>query len=79
MTLNEYLQRHDRVGQYIHWKIRQYYSAPCAKTWYEHKPQKVVETESATVSWDFSIHTDRTIQAKKPHITIKDHNEKHAN
>ena len=64
MTPNEYLQRHDRVGQYILWKICQYYNAPCAKNWYEHKPQKVVETESATVSWDFSIHTDRTIQAK---------------
>ena len=49
MTLNEYLQRHDRVGQYIHWKIRQYYNAPCAKNWYEHKPQKVVETESASL------------------------------
>ena len=35
--------------------------------------------QKVQVSWDFSIHTDRTIQAKKPHITIKDHNEKHAN
>ena len=26
--------------------------------------------------WDFSIHTDRTILANKPDITIKDHKEK---
>ena len=43
MTTNEYLQRHDRVGQYIHWKICQHYNAPNAKNCYEHKPQKVVE------------------------------------
>ena len=49
MTINEYLQRHDRVRQYIHWKICQYYNAPYAKNWYEHKPQKVVETESVTI------------------------------
>ena len=43
---------------------------------YLHKPQKVVETESATILWDFSIYTRRTIQANKPDITIKDHKEK---
>ena len=46
MTPNEYLQRHDRVGQYINWKICKRYNAPCAKSWYE---QKVVEAESATI------------------------------
>ena len=48
-------------------------SAPYAKNQYEHKPQKVVETESATILWDFPIHTDRTIQTNKPDITTKDH------
>ena len=72
MTPNEYLERHDKVGQYIHWKTSQHYNAPYAKNWYEHKPQKVVEAESATILWDFSIHRDRTIQANKPDITIKD-------
>ena len=38
---------HNRAGQYIHWKICQHYNAPYAKNWYEHKPEKVVETESA--------------------------------
>ena len=49
MTPSEYLQIHDKVGQYIHWKICQHYNAPYADNWYEHKPQKVVETESATI------------------------------
>ena len=64
------------MGQYIHWKICQHYNAPYAKNWYKHKPQKVVETESATILWNFSIHTDRTIQGNKPDITIKHHKEK---
>ena len=51
-------------------------NAPYAKNQYEYKPQKVVQTESATILWNFSIHTDRTIQAKKPDITAKDHTEK---
>ena len=76
MTPNEYLQKHGRAGQYIHWKICQYYNAPYVKNWYKHKPQKVLKTESATVLWDFSVHTDRTIQVNKPDITIKDHKEK---
>ena len=65
MTPNEYLQRHDRVGQYIHSKICQHYNPPYAKDWYEYKSQKVVETESATILWDFPIHAERTKQAKK--------------
>ena len=44
MTPNEYLQRHDRVLQYLHWKICQHYNAPYAKNWYEYKPQKADET-----------------------------------
>ena len=75
MTLDEYLQRHDRMGQHIHWKICQHYNALYAKNWCEHKLQKVVETESATILWDFSIHKDRTIQGNKPDITIKYHKE----
>ena len=81
MTPHEYLQRHDRVGQCIHWKICQHYNAQYAKSWYEHMPQKVVEAKSATVLWDFSIHTDRTIQASKPYITSQrsQRRKKHAN
>ena len=64
------------MGQYLYWKICQYYNAPYAKNWYEPKSQKVAETESATVLCDFCIHTDRTIQANRPDIAIKDHKEK---
>ena len=57
----EYKNRHNRVSQYILWKICQHYQAPYHKKWYEHKLEPVVETVSATIFWDFAIHTDRKI------------------
>ena len=32
-----------------------------------------MERESATILWDFTIHTDRKIDTNKPNVTIKDH------
>ena len=72
MTPNKYLQGCDRVGQYIPCKIRHHYNALYVTNWYEHKPQKVVETKSATTLWNSSIHKDRTMQANKQDIAIKD-------
>ena len=54
-------------------KICQLYNKPYGRYWYEHKPQKVAETEIATLLCDFSIHTEKTIQESTPDITIKDH------
>ena len=73
LAANEYQNRHDRVAQYLHWKICQHYGAKHAKHWYEHKPEPVVETKIATILWDFPINTDRTIKANRPDIVVKDH------
>ncbi|XP_063591903.1 uncharacterized protein LOC134768991 [Penaeus indicus] len=73
---NECKNRHDRVGQYLHWTICNSYNIKTCEHWYEHKPEPVVEGENATLLWDFSIHTDRTIQANRPDIIIKDFKEK---
>ena len=45
-------------------------SAP--NNWLEHHPQAVVEGDNVTILWDFPIHTDRTIQANRPDIIVKD-------
>ena len=50
VTPAEYKNRHDRLSQYIHRKICQYYTAQYYENWYEHKPEPVVETESTTIS-----------------------------
>ena len=72
LTPNEYKNRHDRVGQYLHWKICKHFSIGTQGNWYEHHPEPVTEGKDTVVLWDFPIHTDRTIQANRPDIVIKD-------
>ena len=36
----------------------------------------MTEGDQATILWDFSIHTDRTIKANRPDITVKDRRDK---
>ena len=73
---NEYLNRHNRVGQYLHWKICKQYGSQNANNWYEHQPEAVTETDNVSILWDYSIQTDRKIKANKPDITVKDKREK---
>ena len=73
---NEYLNRHNRVAQYLHWKICRHYGAQHAENWYEHQPEAVTETDNVTILWDYSMQTDRNIKAHKPDITVKDKREK---
>ena len=68
----EYKERHDRMGQYPHWRIRQHYDAPCAEHWYEHHPEPVTGGNGVTILWDFTIHTDRSIKAYRPDIIVTD-------
>ena len=49
---------------------------PHERNWWEYKPPKFAENKNATVLWDFDIHTDRTIQANRPDIVVKNHNDK---
>jgi len=44
--------------------------------WFEHHPQVVIEGDNVTILWNFLIHTDRTIQANRPDIIVKDSIEK---
>ena len=65
----EYLNWHDRLGQYIRCCLCKNFCLPHEKNWWEHKPQKVIENKNA-------IHTDRTIQANRPDIVVKNHIDK---
>jgi hypothetical protein len=76
MAANEYKNRHDQIGQYIHWKMCKHYGKETTKNWYEHHPQPVTEIGHITILWDFTIHTDRTIKANRPDITVKNHTDK---
>ena len=68
----EYLERHNKVGKYIHWQICKSKDIPVSDNWYEHIPDPVMENEQTSILWDFTIHTDRKIKANRPDIIIKD-------
>ena len=72
LAATEYVTRHDRIGQYLHWNICCHYEIPHPTNWYEHHPQPVTEGDNVTILWDFTIHTDRQINANRPDIVIKD-------
>ena len=70
--VHEYKNRHDRVGQYLHWKICKEYSIDTNPNWYKHHLEPVTEGNGVTILWDFPIHTDKTIQANRSDIVVKD-------
>ena len=72
----EYLQRHDRVTKFIHWTPWKNFNLLHTEKWYEHTPHPVIESTEVKILWDFTIHTDRKIDANRPDIIIKDHREK---
>ena len=71
----EYLEGHDRVATFIHWTLCKHYEIPHTEKWYEHTQEPVVEGKNVTILWDFTVHTDRKIDANRPDITIKNHEE----
>ena len=67
----EYLNRHDRLGQYVHWCLCKNFGLPHESNSWEHTPPKFTENKNATILWDFGIRTDRTIQVNRPDIVVK--------
>ena len=45
----EYLNRIDRLDQYIHWCLCKNFGLPHESNWWEHKPPKVIENKNATI------------------------------
>ena len=72
---NKYKNQHDIVGQYLHWKSCKSYKIETCEHWCKHKSQTVVEEDNVTLLWGFPIRTDRTIQANRPDIIVKDFKE----
>ena len=76
LASDKYTSRCNDVGQYIHCKICHHYDIEIPGKWYERKPLPVVDTPKVTILWDFPIRTDRTIQANRPDIAIKEKHNK---
>ena len=48
-----------------------------AKSWYEHKPNRVTENEQVTILWDSQIIRDGHTPPNKPDILIKEKRNRH--
>ena len=71
----EYLQRHNKVADYIHWRIYKSLNLPVTEKYYMHEPEKVTRMEDNVFMWDKTILTDRTILANRPDLIILNKNE----
>ena len=74
----DYKGRHDRVATLIHWSLCKQYGFPRCDNWWTHQAEKVLENDDFKVLWDFSIRTDKVIEAHRPDIVIVDKRSKEA-
>ena len=68
----EYKRRHDNVARIIHRELCIKYGFSTAEQWYEHNPEKVLESREVKILWNFSVQTDHEIEARKPDIIVID-------
>ena len=70
LAQKEYKARHDWVGKVIHWGIFKKFKFDQTNKWYMHNPAPVLENDAHKLTWDFDIHTDNVISARRPDLII---------
>ena len=68
----EYKARNDKVASIVHWHLCKKYGISVEKEWYKHQPDSVCENDRTKILWDFSIQTDKDIQARRPDLVVVD-------
>src|ERR1044071_6030581 len=54
----------------LHRNLCKKYSIPTANNWWEHKVEKVLETDEVKILWDFKLQTDKHLAHNMPDITV---------
>ena len=72
LAQGEYKKRHDRVASIIHWELCATHGFQRSKNWFDHRAESVLENDEVKILWDFNIHTDRIIEARRPDIVVVD-------
>ena len=72
----EYKTRNDWVGKVIHWEMCKTFKFYHTNKWYMHNLAPVLENDTHKLLWDFDIHTDRLISARRPDLIIIDKKKK---
>ena len=69
----EYLERHNIVARYIHWKLCRVHAPEKAPpTPRNYAPESVIDTNNVKNLWNFNIYTDKKIIARRPDILLVD-------
>ena len=76
LAQREYKARHDLVSKGIHWKMCKKFKFDHRNKWYMHNPAPVLENDLHKLLWDFDIHTDPLISARKPDLIINNKKKK---
>ena len=66
----EYKTRHDWVDKMINWEMCKKLKFDHTNKWYMHKPSPVLENDTHKLQWDFDIHTDHLILARRADLMI---------
>ena len=70
LAQKEYKTRHDWVDKVIHWEMCKKFKFDRINKWCMHNPVPVLENDTHKLLWDFDIHTDHLISARKPDLII---------
>ena len=64
------VNRHNKVGTYIHWNLLKERGVKVCDEWFKHVPEKTVECGDTIIMWDLPLVTDKKVCANRPDITI---------
>ena len=67
----DYTDRHNQVAFIIQWDVCRYFGVPVESRWYQHHPDRPVETDDITMMWDTTILTAKKIKANRPDICLR--------
>ena len=70
LAQSEYKKRHDKVAAAIHWCMCKKHHIQCEEKWYQHRAEKVTETDDIKLLWDFPVQNDHVIEARRPDIIL---------
>ena len=70
LAQKEYKTKHDCVGKVIQWELCKKFKFDHTNKWYMYNTATVLENDSRKLLWDFEIHTDHLISARRPDLII---------
>ena len=65
LAQKEYKTRYDCVGKVTHWEMCKKFEFHHTNKWYMHNPVPVLENDTHKLLWDFDIHMDHLISARR--------------